>query len=295
MADLREVIRFSRIATNGIHLHVAGAGPSDGPLVVLLHGFPEFWYGWRNQIAPLAERGFHVVAPDQRGYNLSDKPKGVGAYDLDQLAADVVGLADHFRQQDLVVVGHDWGGAVGWWLAGRNDGRVRRLAVLNAPHPAVWLDAMRNHPVQKRKSSYVRLFAVPYVPEFLIGMNRSNALAKGFRDSIRPDAFSEADLREYRAAWSQPGALTATINYYRAILKKPLLPPSQYRIACPTLLIWGKRDAYAIPELAEASSRLCAHCRVEYLERSTHWIQHDEPGRVNELLAEFLKETASGG
>jgi len=95
MADLREVIRFSRIATNGIHLHVAGAGPSDGPLVVLLHGFPEFWYGWRNQIAPLAERGFHVVAPDKRGYNLSDKPKGVGAYDLDQLAADVVGLADH--------------------------------------------------------------------------------------------------------------------------------------------------------------------------------------------------------
>src|SRR5215831_11749379 len=121
MAQLAETVRFSRIATNGIRLHVAEAGPSDGPLVVLLHGFPEFWFGWRNQIAPLAERGFHIVAPDQRGYNLSDKPKGIGAYDLDQLAADVLGLADHFRQQTFSVVGHDWGAAVAWWLAGRND------------------------------------------------------------------------------------------------------------------------------------------------------------------------------
>jgi pimeloyl-ACP methyl ester carboxylesterase len=135
----------------------------------------------------------------------------------------------------------------------------------------------------------VRLFALRYLPEILIGINRSNALGKGFRDSIRPDAFSEADLKEYRAAWAQPGALTATINYYRAILQKPILPVSEYRITCPTLVIWGQRDSYAIPELAEASSRLCADCRIEYLERSTHWVQHDEPERVNQLLADFLK------
>ena len=128
MAELREIVRFSRIATNGIHLHVAEAGPHGGPLVVLLHGFPEFWYSWRNQIVPLAERGFHVVAPDQRGYNLSDKPPGIGSYDLDQLVADVVGLADHFRHQTFAVVGHDWGASVGWWLAGRHANRVRRLA-----------------------------------------------------------------------------------------------------------------------------------------------------------------------
>jgi pimeloyl-ACP methyl ester carboxylesterase len=160
--------------------------------------------------------------------------------------------------------------------------------VFNAPHPAVWLDAMRNHPAQERKSTYVRFFELPYLPEFLIGINPSKVLAKALGDGIRPDAFTESDL-SYRKAWAEPRALSATINYYRAILKKPVLQISQFRITCPTLVMWGKRDAYAIPELAEASSRLCADCRIEYLDRSTHWVQHDEPGRVNELLTEFFK------
>jgi epoxide hydrolase 4 len=129
------MLRFSKIATNGISLHVAEAGPSDGPLLFLLHGFPEFWYCWRNQIAPLAERGFHVVVPDQRGYNLSDKPAGVASYDLDVLAADILGLADFFHQPTFALAGHDWGAAVGWWLASRHSGRIRRFAALNAPHP----------------------------------------------------------------------------------------------------------------------------------------------------------------
>ena len=159
MTNLPDRVRFSRIGTNGIHLNVAEAGSNDGPLVILLHGFPEFWYGWRNQIAPLAERGFHVVVPDQRGYNLSDKPKGIASYDLDQLAADVIGLADYFGQETFAVVGHDWGASVGWWLADQHCRRVRRLAALNGPHPAVWLEAMRNNPAQKRKSSYVRFFS----------------------------------------------------------------------------------------------------------------------------------------
>ena len=130
------------------------AGPHGGPLVVLLRGFPEFWYSWRNQIVPLAGSGFHVLAPDQRGYNLSDKPPGTDSYDLDQLAADVAGLADHFRHQAFAVVGHDWGASVGRWLAGRHANRVRQLAVLNAPHPAVWLDAMRNHPAEAKKQVF---------------------------------------------------------------------------------------------------------------------------------------------
>src|SRR6185312_10883791 len=194
MSDLASDVRFSRIPVHGIHLHVAEAGPSDGPLVFLLHGFPEFWYGWRNQIAPLAARGFHIVAPDQRGYNLSDKPAGVASYDLDLLAADVIGLADYFARETFAVVGHDWGAAVGWWIAGRHSSRLERLAVLNAPHPAVWVEAMRNNPVQKRKSSYVRLFQIPYLPEFLIGLNRSKGLAKGFGDSVRAGAFTDGDL-----------------------------------------------------------------------------------------------------
>jgi epoxide hydrolase 4 len=287
MSSLHEV-RFSRIAINGIHLHVAEAGPSTGPLVFLLHGFPEFWYGWRNQIVPLSADGFHVIAPDQRGYNLSDKPKDIASYDLDHLAPDVTGLADHFGREAFAIVGHDWGSSVGWWLAGQHPERVKRLAVLNAPHPAVWVEAMRNNQAQKQKSSYVRLFQIPYLAEFLIGLNRSKALPTGFRDSVRAGAFTGGDLKEYRTAWSQSGALTAMINYYRALLEKPLAPAAGYRISCPTLVIWGNRDAYAVPELAEASVRICDKGRIVWLDQSTHWVQHDKPERVIELLAAFL-------
>src|SRR5689334_14154947 len=195
--DVNEIVRFSSVATNGIHLHVADAGPPAGRLVFLLHGFPEFWFGWRNQIGPLAERGFHVVAPDQRGYNLSDKPKGVDKYDLDQLAGDVVGLADHFGRQSFAVVGHDWGATVGRGLRGQRAGCVRPLVALTAPHPAVWLEAMHDNPVQRRKSSYVRLFQIPWLPELLIGVNRWEALSKGFNDSTRTGAFSATDLEQY--------------------------------------------------------------------------------------------------
>lgn len=289
MNRISDIVQLTRITTNGIKLHVAEAGPSTGPLVFLLHGFPEFWYSWRNQILPLAERGFHVVAPDLRGYNLSDKPAGVASYDLDVLAADIAGLADHFGGEKFTVVGHDWGASVGWWLGGKYAGRVQRLAVLNAPHPALWLEAMRNNPAQKRKSGYVRLFQIPYLPEFLIGLDRSRALAKGFRDSIRPDAFTGADLEEYRKSWSQPGVLTATINYYRAVLKKPFLPASEYRISSPVQIIWGRRDAYVLPDLAEESVRLCGNGHIAYLDRSTHWVQHDEPARVTDLLLEFIQ------
>ena len=287
--DITDTVRFSRVATNGIELHIAEAGPAEGPLVFLLHGFPESWYGWRNQIPALAENGFRVIAPDQRGYNLSDKPGGIPSYDLDRLAADIVGLADHFRRDSFSVVGHDWGAAVGWWLAGNYAQRVQRLAVLNAPHPAVWVDAMQNNPVQKRKSSYVRFFQLPLLPEFLLRLGNYAAMAKGFRDSIRSGAFTDLDLRRYRNAWSQPGALTAMINWYRAVLKKPLSPPDHYRISSPALLIWGMRDAYAGLELAEKSLGLCPKGRLVPLDRSTHWVQHDEPDQVANLLLEFLK------
>ena len=134
MTTLKDIVRFSRIPTNGINLHVAEAGPPGGPLIFLLHGFPEFWYGWRNQIAPLAERGFHVIAPDQRGYNLSDKPADIGSYDLDRLAADIVGLADHFGVEQFAIVGHDWGASVGWWAAGKYE-QLPALAVELAQLP----------------------------------------------------------------------------------------------------------------------------------------------------------------
>jgi pimeloyl-ACP methyl ester carboxylesterase len=289
MSDFTDSIRFSRIPTNGIHLHVAEAGPANGPLVFLLHGFPEFWYGWRNQILPLAARGFHVVAPDQRGYNLSDKPAGVASYDVNLLAADIIGLADHFGRDTFAVAGHDWGSVVGWWMAGLHPRRMERLAILNAPHPAVWTEAMRNNPVQRRKSSYVRLLGIPWLPEFLIRLSRFKGLSRAFQDSVRPNAFTHADLKAYSAAWSQPGALTAMIHYYRAILKNQFAPAEEYRISCPVLIIWGSRDAYVVPTLAESSKSLCTNGRIVWLDEATHWVQHDQPDRVTDLLVDFLR------
>jgi pimeloyl-ACP methyl ester carboxylesterase len=283
-----DLVRFTRVPTNGIELHVAEAGPVDGPIVFLLHGFPEFWYAWRNQIATLTGNGFRVIAPDQRGYNLSDKPPGIASYDLDQLAADVVGLADYFGEQMFNLVGHDWGAALAWWVAGQYGSRVRRLAVMNAPHPAVWADAMEHNPAQKQKSSYVRFFRLPWLPELVLKRGNYAALAKGFRDSIRKDAFTQDDLKLYRDAWSQPGAITAMLNWYRAFLRKPMPPPDQYRIRCPTLVIWGMRDVYGVPELADASVRLCEDGRLIPFAHATHWVQHDEPEKVGKLLVDFL-------
>jgi epoxide hydrolase 4 len=280
-------LRFTRRLCNGVTLNVAEAGPDDGPLVILLHGFPEFWFGWRYQIGPLAAAGYHVVAPDQRGYNTSDKPKGVAAYDLDKLADDVVALAAHYTSEPFNLVGHDWGAVAAWWTATRAPQKVRRLAVLNCPHPAIWRDAMDNDPVQRRASWYVRAFRIPYLPEALLrGGNFRGALA-ALRQSKAP--LSEEDAGRYRAAWRQPGALTAMINWYRAILRHTFERIAPGSIAVPVQIVWGRNDPYALPALAEASKALCANAALTYLPDATHWVAHDEPERVNAILLDFLK------
>ena len=286
MSDLPADLRFSRRG-GSVMLDCAEAGPESGPLVFLLHGFPEFWFGWRHQIGALAEAGYHVVAPDQRGYNKSDKPAGIPAYDLDLLAADIAALADTFRRRTFAVIGHDWGGLVAWWAASHFPDRVRRLAALNAPHPAVWKNAVLNNPAQRRLSGYVRLIALPRVPEFVLRLTANRGLADALRQSRHPP--TQEELAQYRAAWAQPGAGTAMLNWYRAILKKPLPLERQTRIVAPTCLIWGRNDVYGIPELAEESLALCDHGTIIWLNDATHWVLHDEPERVNLILLEFLK------
>lgn len=178
---------------DGLRLHVMLAGPADGPLVVLLHGFPEFWYGWRKQIAPLAEAGFRVMAPDQRGYNTSDKPAGVSAYRLDALASDVVGLMDAVGRESAVIIGHDWGAAVGWWTALRYPRRIARLAVLNVPHPVVLLEHLRRDFRQMLKSSYMAAFQIPALPEALMRIGGGRPMFASVRRTGRPDAFDEKE------------------------------------------------------------------------------------------------------
>lgn len=282
------VLSFRHIQTNGIALHVAESGPKDGPLVILLHGFPEFWYGWRHQIGPLAAAGFRVVAVDQRGYNLSDKPPGKQAYDLDLLADDIAGIADALERKTFNVVGHDWGGIVAWWMADRYAERLDHMAVLNAAHPSIWREAIKNDPAQRRKSWYVGMFQLPWLPERTMRTRQFRGMSDALKTGARPEAFSEDDLHLYRGAWEQAGALTAMVNWYRAIARKPLPATAAIRVNVPTLILWGVNDKYAVRDLAERTRALCSDAKVEYFEHATHWVQHDEPQAVSERLVDFL-------
>ena len=274
------------LATNGIQLHAVEAGPRDGPLVILLHGFPEFWWGWRRQIEPLAAAGLHVLAPDQRGYNLSDRPAGVAAYDLDTLAAEVIGLADAAGQRKVMLVGHDWGGLVAWWTASRHPHRVDRLVVLNAPHPAVMGAYMRRHPSQMLRSSYVGFFQLPFIPERLLAAGDFALMRRALRRSSRPGTFSPEDLGRYAGAWARPGALTGMLNWYRALRLRPAI--AHAAVEAPTLLIWGGQDRFLERGLAERSLALCRAGRPLWLDEASHWVHLEKPEIVNLAMLRFL-------
>ncbi len=272
------------VETNSVRLHVVQAGPADGPLIILLHGFPEFWYGWHSQIDALAEAGFWVWAPDQRGYNLSDKPADTAAYGIDILAADIVGLIDAAGRQKAIVVGHDWGAAVAWWTAIVHADRVERLVVLNVPHPVVMQRFARRDPGQMLRSWYIGFFQLPWLPETLSRLGNWAMTVRSLRMSSQPGTFTETDLQQYRTAWSQPGAFTAMINWYRAALRNPASRQPSVRITVPTLLIWGARDQFLKREMAQPSIDFCDNGRLVLLENATHWVQHEEAQRVIELI-----------
>jgi pimeloyl-ACP methyl ester carboxylesterase len=273
-----------------VRLHYVETG--SGPLVVLLHGFPEFWYSWRYQIPALVQAGFHVVAPDMRGYNRSAKPPGVRSYRMDLLTRDVERLIRHVGASKAVVVGHDWGAAVAWGFAMQYPALLERLVILNVPHPARMLRALRTVR-QVRKSWYMFFFQVPRLPEALLRANHLAALRRPFRrDPVQRGAFSEADIERYVEAARQPGALTGAINYYRALFRQGFgrARASIRRIEAPVLVIWGEQDRYLGAELAEPDRALVPYARVERLPDASHWVQADQPETVNALLLDFLAD-----
>ena len=280
----------THIQTNNIQLHVTQAGPEDGQLVILLHGFPEFWWGWRKQIDVLAEAGYRVWVPDQRGYNLSDKPDGLDAYTMDELTADIVGLMDAAGADKAIVVGHDWGAAVAWWLGMKHDDRVEKLAILNVPHPMVMRRKLRSSFAQLRKSWYMFFFQLPWLPEASIRARNWRMGVKAVQGTALPDAFSDADMEQYRKAWSQPEAMTGMLNYYRALMQRDSAWLDDTRLHMPTLIIWGKQDAFLNVEMAHESLDLCGTARIEVIDDATHWVQHERADRVNELLVAFFAE-----
>lgn len=274
------------VSTNGITLHTVVAGPADGPVVFLLHGFPEYWYGWRRQIDALAAAGFRVWVPDQRGYNLSDKPRNLSAYALDVLAADVLGLMDAAGQERVYLAGHDWGAVVAWWLAMLAPHRLRHLAILNVPHPVVFRRHLMTDPRQMVRSLYAVFFQLPWLPELALRAGNWRGLENLLRSSSRRGTFTDDDIAQYRLAWAQPGAMTATLNWYRALVRRP---PSHWpspRVVVPTTIIWGMRDVALRSEMAVESAALCDEAKLIPLEKSTHWVQHDAAALVNETLIE---------
>jgi pimeloyl-ACP methyl ester carboxylesterase len=279
-----------RVDGAGVKLHVRAAGPADGPLVVLLHGFPEFWYGWRHQIPALAEAGHRVLVPDQRGYNRSGAPRAVAAYDLDLLVDDVCALIDAAGRDRASVVGHDWGAMVGWHLAHAHPERLRRLAVLNVPHPRVFRDTLRSSPTQLLRSTYALFFQLPALPEWLLGRNDAQLLAALLRGSSRPDTFDDPDLAIYRQAWRRPGRLRGMLHWYRAAARRALrtAPPSD-PIDVPTLVVWGAQDVALSRRMAAPSAAMCSDGELELLDDATHWVQHDAPATVNRLLLDHLE------
>jgi pimeloyl-ACP methyl ester carboxylesterase len=272
-----------------MRLHYVEAG--EGPLVLLLHGFPQFWYEWRHQIPALVEAGFRVVAPDMRGYNLSDKPPGVGAYRVQVLARDVERLILACGEQTAAVVGHDWGAIVAWFAAMRYPERVGRLAILNVPHPARFLDGLLS-PQQLLRSSYVFFFQIPWLPEEVIRAGNFTLLRSVLRrDPVRPGALTVEDIERYVEAMARPGVLTATLNYYRALLRHPRESQALLeRIEAPVLVIWGEKDRALSRWLADPPLLWVPNLlRVERLPEASHWVAEDRPREVNALLLDFLR------
>lgn len=276
---------FEYINTNGIRLHTILAGPQDGKPVFLLHGFPEAWFGWEKQIEPLVQAGFRVIVPDQRGYNLSDKPTGIDQYKMAVLVNDILGLADQLGHEQFYLAGHDFGAMVSWSLALRAPERIRRMAIANVPHPSVFRSYLKNHPAQMLKSWYAMFFQIPGLPErFVKGGNWK------FLVGAMPDYWGEVEYDRYRKAWSQPGAITAMINWYRATFGRRGSPRKSNTIQPPTLIIWGKKDPHLSYQMAPLSLEFCQDGKLVYFEDASHWVQHDKAPEVSQLLIDHFQK-----
>lgn len=287
-------LEHRQIKTNGIHLHVVQAGPKSGIPVLLLHGFPEHWRCWIRQLPALVEAGFRVIAPDQRGYNLSDKPKGIKNYGVDELVRDVIGLIDALEYEKVNLVGHDWGAIVAWMLAYQHPERLHRLGILNVPHPLVMRRFLLRDFEQMRRSWYAMFFQMPWLPEFGMRANNWRGAVLALRGSGLLHTFTNEDIQKYKEAWAQPGAITSMIHWYRAATRYFLWQlPEEMRIKVPTLMLWGMKDFALSHRMARPSIDHCDDGRLIFFPDATHWVQRDAPEDVNQHLIDFVLDKAS--
>ena len=272
--------RFADV--NGVRLHYVETGA--GEPMLFLHGFPEFWYAWKDQLAEFG-RDRRVIAVDQRGYNLSDKPEGVPAYALPVLVEDVRALLDHLGIGKVTLVGHDWGGVVAWAFAMAHAERLERLVIINAPHPAVFRRELASNPAQQEASRYIGVFRTPQAESLLLANDCAALQRIVLADGLTRGYVTAEDQAAYLAAWTQPGAMTGGLNWYRAMEGTP---PGGYIFATPTLVIWGMNDTALLPGNLEGLDQWVARLQIERIPDADHWIVHQRPELVNRLIRDFL-------
>lgn len=280
-------IRENFVTANGIRLHVAEAGEPEGEVLLFLHGFPEFWYGWRKQLLFFAAKGYRVIAPDQRGYNLSSKPSGVKAYTLARLTADIADLIQQVIARKVYLVGHDWGGAVAWAMAQHYPDLLEKLIILNMPHLDIMQQELRKNPRQLQKSWYIGFFQLPLLPEAVSSAFNYKMLERSMASTAKAGTFTDADIARYKTAWQQPQALTSMINWYRAYKYNTLETTLEVKV--PTLLLWGRKDTFLSDTMAAPSIRKCRHGQLMFLDDATHWLHHEKPDEVNQYIYDFIK------
>ncbi|MBD2502940.1 alpha/beta fold hydrolase [Anabaena azotica] len=285
MTVTQETWQHEYITTNGVKLHYVTQG--TGPLMLMLHGFPECWYSWRHQI-PVFAQHFQVVAVDLRGYNDSDKPKEQSAYVMDEFIKDIEGLIRGLGHDKCILVGHDWGGAIAWSFAYAHPNMVERLIILNLPHPAKFSQGLFN-PQQFLRSSYIFLFQLPGIPEFLLQSGDYQIIPKTIQGTaFNKDAFNQADLDTYQKAAAKPGALTAMLNYYRNIFSHSFFNRDWGILDVPTLMIWGENDTALGKELTYGTENYVKNLEIKYIPACGHWVQQEKPELVIQYMREFL-------
>lgn len=285
MSVLQGSWQHAYITTNGVKLHYVTQG--EGDLMLMLHGFPEFWYSWRHQIPEFA-KDYKVVALDLRGYNDSDKPADKSAYVMDEFIRDVEGIIKGLGYDKCILVGHDWGGAIAWNFAYAHPEMVERLIILNLPHPAKFAEGMRN-PQQLLRSSYMFFFQIPWLPEFLIQSSDYQPIETAIKGmAVNKSAITKADLEAYKDAAAKRGAMTATLNYYRNIFQQRMTSQDWSVLEVPTLMIWGEKDTALGKELTYGTEAYVRDFQIKYIPDCSHWVQQEQPQLVNQYMREFL-------
>ena len=278
-----------------IRLHYVTAG--KGRLIMFLHGFPEFWYEWKNQLAEFG-RDYQAVAPDMRGYNLSSKPAEVEQYRMKYLINDVRALAEHLGHKRFILVAHDWGGGVAWPFAMRHPEYLEKLVIINAVHPIIFMRELRDNPAQQKASQYILVYRTPGAEEILSRNNYALPASNLLEDGLKQGYFTEEDKKAYIEAWSQPGALTGGLNYYRAVHLGSFTgesdnilsaDPSLFTVKVPTLVVWGERDRWLLVGNLEGLETYVPNLTVKRIPDGSHWVIHEKPVLVNSYIREFVE------